>query len=230
MLNHMSTLKRLLTFIGVLLFTCGNHVHADYVFKLGLDPPQVTGSNQVTVSVFATFTGDTPTDYVDAITLNFLNSSPVLQESLPSNDQYTRISFANVLTGWNFLGLDTTNGLALFNNSTLSNTFSDRLVDIVIDTTGLSAIGTYDVSIFKDGYTNASGVINDGMSDVFVSNLADPTGLGVFGTADYNSPGTQSFSITAVPEPSSLLYGIAAGTFGMLMRNRRKLKARVRNQ
>ncbi len=186
---------------------------ADFTFSLGLGSASVVG-DQVVIPVNAVFMSQNLSpgnpDYINAVFVDFSASDGSVTSPLaPSSDQYSRISVDNVLSNWQFLGIDPNSGVAGSASTASIADLKDspspvRLFDLKFDGSGLAS-GTYTLSIFKLGSTDASGQI----SGVGVPSFSayDPLSTGTTGTIDFNNPGSVQFtlSLTAVPEPTSLI-------------------------
>jgi hypothetical protein len=207
MLNKLRSLSLNTRTLSATLLFCGwlvaARANADFVLTLGLGAPVVT-TNQVTIPIQALYTNDQsdPTqNYVETFVLDMSLSSSALNTALsPSTEPFSRFSFANTLPNW--LGpapADTGQSLLISTNqssSLVNNSGVVKLADLVIDVSGIGP-GEYTASIFRAGFTSAVGVQEGVFFDSQTYTGSD--------TINLNAPGSASFTITAVPEPSSIV-------------------------
>jgi hypothetical protein len=220
-------------FALTLAFSPGESVRADFMLlSLSLGTAQHISANQVAFDIDVLFWGSETvvnTDYINAFTFTLDSTNTSVELKSGAMQDYDRFSFDTFRSGWDG-GIDRQFGSGGF--STLSQPVDPvddtihygstpvTLARMVIDTSGLTPGLTYNVSLFNPVASDATGIINGSRVDSLVADFP--------GSVQLNA--SSSFTITAVPEPSSIMYGVAAGTFGLVMRRRRKLKARVRNR
>ena len=181
---------------------------ADFSLTLSLSGPTQLSANQVAFDVQALFTSTDPADYANSFTvsLDSVDTTSFLKLGTPSN--FSRFSFDNFLSGW-VGGVDPDFGTGGFSAINAPDYLSQAtgnvvLTRLLIDTTGLSANSTYQVSLFDPAVSDASGLISGNPE---ASLLTAPGG-----TVSLNA--SSNFTFTAVPEPSSLFAVMMMGCIG----------------
>lgn len=212
-------------FALTLAFSPSASVRADFTLSLTLGNAEYISANQVAFDIDVLFQGSgmfDSTDFINAftITLDSADTSVALKTGV--NQDYDRFSFDTFRSGWSG-GIDPQFGSGGLSTTNLPGDSIDdtihygnipvMLARMVIDSTGLTPGSTYSVSLFAPDVTDAAGFINGNPVASLVADFPSSVQL--------NS--SSSFTVTAVPEPSSILYGLVAATFGIVMRNRRKL-------
>lgn len=213
-------------------FSPGASVRADFMLFLTLGNAQHISANQVAFDIDVLFQGSgtfDSSDYVNAFTISLDSTNTSIALKTGVIQDYDRFSFDTFRNGWDG-GIDPQFGSGGLSTTNLPDGPIDEtihygnapvmLARMVVDTSGLTSGSTYTVSLFDPVVSDAAGFIDGNPIASLVTDFP--------GSVQLNA--SSSFTITAVPEPSSLLYGIAAGIFGVVMRNRKKLRARVRNQ
>ncbi len=218
MQNQRQHLRKLpyLVFAMLLWVHTTAETHADFTLTISLSGPTQIAANQVAFNLDAIFTSTNALDYVNSFTvsLDSLNTSSELKLGVPSN--YSRFTFDNLRSGWTG-GVDLefgTGGIAAVGEADFLRQANGSVVlsRILIDTTGLTS-GPFQVSLFDPNISDASGFINGNQEASLIA--GPPNGM-------INLNASSSFSIAAVPEPSSLLSIVCIGGIGMGVRRLRR--------
>jgi len=219
-------------FALTLAFSPAASVCAGFLLSLTLGNADHISTNQVAFDINALFQGSgafNNTDYVNSFSFSLDAPGTSIALKAGTLQDYDRFSFDTFRIGWDG-GIDPqfgSGGLATVN---LPGDLTDdtikygnlpvMLARMVIDTSGLAPGTTYTVSLFNLGVSDAAGFIDGNTVASLTTDFP--------GSVQLNA--SSSFTITAVPEPSSILYGIAAYMMGIVVHRRKKRKTRVRDQ
>jgi hypothetical protein len=195
--------------------------HAGFLLTLSLGNATQLSQNEVAFDIQAHFSGSgtyQTSDYVNSFSFSLDTPGTSAELKTGTSQNFDRFSFDSFRSGWDNGGaidLDTgIGGLAATDvaDALLIDTPQVTLARMKIDTTGLGP-GLYMVSLYDSSISDAAGSIN---SLVVASMVTDfPTSVNL------NATGT--FTISVVPEPSSMVIAIiGASCMGVTFRRSKR--------
>lgn len=195
--------------------------HAGFLLTLSLGNATQLSQNEVAFDIQAHFSGSgtyQPSDYVNLFLFSLDTPGTSAELKKGTSQNFDRFRFDSFLSGWDNGGaidLDTgTGGLAATEvaDALLIDTPQVTLARMKIDTTGLGP-GLYMVSLYDINISDAAGSIDS----MFVASMVTDF------PSNVNLNATGTFTISAVPEPSSMVIAIiGVSCMGVAFRRRKR--------
>ena len=197
--------------ISMIVFCRCGTIQADFVMVISVDGPSgpLTAGDIANFVFNVSFTSDVPAEFTDSIIFNFSNgmTTPTLTNDLTRFD---------VIDNFWIGGFNTTTGVGNFTANVGNEIFDSNspktVGTITLDTAGLAS-GNYDLFVQSTDWMVTGAADNSTL-------LFDGTSVAGAGNS-ITFPPILSFTITAVPEPSSLALVALITCFGCFARSRR---------